>query len=110
MYYVMLQEAAGASAQAGGSGMLGAMLPMVAMFAILYFLIIRPQSKKQKELKTLLENLKINDTVITSGGIIGKIVNFKKERNTVLLRIDENTNTKIEVQRGTISGKFDESK
>lgn len=110
MYYVILQETANATNAASGGNIMGAILPMVAMFAILYFLIIRPQNKKQKEHRNMLDNLKINDTVITSGGIIGKIVNFKKEKNTVLIRIDENTNTKIEVQQGTIQGKIDETK
>ncbi|MEA1972338.1 MAG: preprotein translocase subunit YajC [Candidatus Cloacimonadota bacterium] len=110
MYYVILQEAAAASANGGGTNIIGAIVPMVAMFAILYFLIIRPQNKKQKDHKNMLGALKINDTVVTSGGIIGKIVNFKEDRGTALIRIDENTNTKIEIQRGTISGKFNEKK
>mgnify|MGYP000924385440 FL=1 len=46
---------------------------MVVIFAIFYFLMIRPQQKKQKELKAMLDNLAYGDTVMTSGGIHGKV-------------------------------------
>ena len=49
------------------------MLPLLAIFAILYFLVLRPQSKRQKEQQKMLSELKKGDDVVTSGGIIGKI-------------------------------------
>ncbi|MDO9577532.1 MAG: preprotein translocase subunit YajC [Candidatus Cloacimonadales bacterium] len=82
--------------------MLAQFFPFILMFAILYLLIIRPQRKKQKELQAMLGNLKINDVVITNGGIIGKIVNIKKEKNIIVLRVDETT--KIEFQKNAIVG------
>ena len=79
-------------------------LPFILMFVILYFLIIRPQRKRQKEHQGLLDNLKINDEVTTNAGIVGKIVNIKKDKNTVVLRVDDTTGTKIEFVRSAIAG------
>jgi preprotein translocase subunit YajC len=59
--------------QAGGDGGWGFIITMVIIFVIFYFLLIRPQQTKQKELKALLDNLAYGDTVMTTGGIYGKI-------------------------------------
>lgn len=93
--------------QGGG---LTAFLPFILMFAILYFLIIRPQRKKQRDHQTMLGNLKINDVVVTNGGIIGKIVNIKKDKNTVVIRVDETAKTKIEFQKSAVVGILSEEK
>lgn len=66
------QGAAGAQG-AGGFGDWSFIIMMVVIFAIFYFLMIRPQQKKQKELKAMLDNLAYGDTVMTSGGIHGKV-------------------------------------
>jgi len=58
---------------AAGGGDWGFLITMAVIFVIFYFLLIRPQQKKQKELKALLENLAYGDTVMTTGGIHGKI-------------------------------------
>ena len=58
---------------AGGFGDWSFIIMMVVIFGIFYFLMIRPQQKKQKELKTMLDNLAYGDTVMTSGGIHGKV-------------------------------------
>jgi preprotein translocase subunit YajC len=79
-------------------------IPFIFMFIIIWLLIIKPQRKRQKELEAMLNDLKINDKVITTGGIYGKIVNIKKEKNIVVLRIDDTSNTKIEVQKSAIAG------
>jgi preprotein translocase subunit YajC len=84
--------------------MLQSLFPFILMFGILYLLIIRPQRKRQKETQKMLEELKINDVVITNAGIIGKIVNIKKEKNIIVLRVDETTNTKIEFQKSAVAG------
>ena len=107
-------EAAGEAAQntaqqPQGSGLLG-FLPFILMIAILYFLMIRPQQKKQKEHQKMINELSVHDEVITNGGIIGKIVNIKKDKNILVIRVDESTNTKIEVQKGSIAGVMDEKK
>lgn len=86
------------------------LFPFILIFVILYFMIIRPQKKKYKEHQTMIDNLKMHDVVITNGGMIGKIVNIKNDKNTVVLRVDETSNTKIEFQKSAIAGIVDESK
>lgn len=63
--------------QSGPQGGIGSMLMIVAMIAIFYFIMIRPQSKKQKELKRQREAMQKGDRVVTAGGIHGKIRNIK---------------------------------
>lgn len=75
------------------------LLPLVFIFVIFYFLLIRPQKSKEKEHQKLLASLNKNDEVVTSGGIHGTIVNVKEK--TVVLRIDENV--KMEVEKNCIA-------
>lgn len=75
------------------------LMPVILIFVIFYFLLIRPQKKSQAEHKKMVANLKKNDEVVTSGGIHGTIVNVKD--TTVMLRVDDNV--KIEVQKSSIS-------
>ena len=74
-------------------------LPLVAIIAIFYFLILRPQNKKQKETQKMLSALKKGDRVVTIGGIHGIIQSVKE--STVIIKVDENT--KLEFNRGAIS-------
>jgi len=108
MFFSLLQ--AGTPAGTAAPNMLAQFFPFILMFAILYFLIIRPQRKKQKEHQNMLENVRINDVIITTGGIIGKIVNIKKEKNILVVRIDETTNTKVELQKTAVAGVISEEK
>ena len=62
-----------AQAAAGGPSGLGSLLPFVLIFVVFYFLLIRPQQKRQKEHRSLVDNLKKGDFVITAGGITGKV-------------------------------------
>ena len=59
---------------APGGGEFGFLIPIILMFVIMYFLIIRPQQKRVKEHKEMVENVRRGDTVVTGGGIIGKTV------------------------------------
>ena len=61
------------------AAMLQTVLPMIAIIAIMYFVMIRPQRKKEKELKAKLEKLKVGDKITTIGGICGKIHKIKDE-------------------------------
>ncbi len=61
------------AAPAGGSDMLVSLLPFIAIFVIMYFLILRPQQKRVKSHTEMVKNLRRGDTVITNGGVIGKI-------------------------------------
>jgi len=102
MNYLVLE----AAAQSGGS--MQFLFTMGLMFLVLYFLIFRPQRKKQKDHQNMIDNIKIHDTIITTGGIIGKIVNIKKEKNIIVLRVDETNNTKIDIQRNAVAGVINE--
>jgi len=73
-------------------------IPLIFIFLIFYFLIIKPQKKKQKDHQEMVTNLKKNDEVITAGGLYGTIINIKEK--TFVLRIDENT--KVEVEKNSI--------
>jgi len=74
-------------------------LPLILIFFIFYFLIIRPQKSKEKEHQKMIENLKKNDEVVTTGGIHGTIVNLKDK--TIVLRVDDNV--KLEIEKNCIS-------
>lgn len=87
-------------AQAGGPlGGLMTFLPFIAIIAIFYFLIIRPQNKKQKETQKMLAALKKGDKIVTIGGIHGTIQSVKEQ--SVVVKVDENT--KVEFSRSAIS-------
>lgn len=77
----------------GGAGIVGSLLPLVVIFAIFYFLLIRPQSKKQKALQELVSNLRKGDKVITNGGIYGLVESVSDK--TVTLKVAENTKIKF---------------
>jgi preprotein translocase subunit YajC len=88
------------SAQSGGLGGLMSFLPFVAIIAIFYFLIIRPQNKKQKETQKMLAALKKGDKIVTIGGIHGTIQSVKE--STVIVKVD--MDCRIEFSRSAISG------
>ena len=68
------------AAQGGlGGGVLGMALPLIIMVAAMYFLIIRPQKKKEKAEKKMRENLQIGDEILTIGGIYGRVISLKEE-------------------------------
>lgn len=83
--------------QAGGGG-LQMIIMMVAIFAIMYFFMIRPQNKKQKEIANFRKNLEVGQAVITAGGIYGKIKEI--EDNAVIVEIAPSV--KIKVDRNSI--------
>ena len=78
------------------------MLPMVAVFAIFWLLIIRPQQKRQREHHKMLEALKNGDEVMTSGGIIGTVFGTKDTDGVSIVVIKIAENTKIEVARSHV--------
>ncbi len=90
-------QAAPAAAQDPMSSITG-MLPLIFMFVVLYFLMIRPQMQRAKEHKALLEGLQKNDEVLTQGGIVGKVVSLSDSYVTVEVA----ANTQIIVQKQAI--------
>ena len=81
--------------------MVANIIPLVFVFGVFYFLIIRPQQKTKKTHETMLKALDKNDEVITNSGIYGTIVGIKDD--TVMLRIAENV--KIEIQKSAVGSK-----
>ena len=75
---------------------LGALPMFLLMFVILYFVLIRPQMKEQKDRDSMITNLKKNDRVITRGGIVGKIVEFQGKNNEYAI-LDNDTGSKIKI-------------
>ena len=75
------------------------LFPLLIIFVIFYFMLIRPQKTREKEHQKMLNNLNKNDDVVTTGGVHGTIVNVKDK--TLILRVDENV--KMEVEKSAIA-------
>lgn len=89
--------------QAGGaSGIMGQVFLFGSIILIMYFFMIRPQQKKQKETKSFLESIKKGDSVVTIGGIHGKV--YAVEGETITLELDKGL--KIVVEKSAISADF----
>ncbi len=78
-------------------------LPIILMFMVFYFLLIRPQQKRQKELQNMIANLKKGDRVITSGGIIGTVSSIQEKY--VVLNVGD-SETKLEIVKSAIVGMY----
>lgn len=92
--------------QAEGVGSsLGLFMPMILIFAIMYFLIFRPQAKKQKEQQKMISEIIKGDKVITAGGIYGTVVGVKEKDAILVVEIDKNV--KVELSRSSIAKKLD---
>ena len=79
-----------------------AFLPLVVMFVVFYFLLIRPQQTRQKELNQLVQNLTKGDRIVTSGGMIGTIVGIQNDY--VIIKVGDGE-TKIEILKSAVTGK-----
>lgn len=97
----------GQAAPAEGNALtklLASPLPMIAIIGLLmYFMILRPDSRKRKEAESMLSNLKKNDQVVTIGGICGTVVNISPGSAVVTIRVDDGNNTRLRVLRSAIS-------
>ena len=85
-----------------GGGGIAAFLPFILIMIIIYFVMIRPQTKRQKEKEAMREGIKKGDKVITMGGIYGTIQGFKEKGRQAVIKIDNNTN--ITINRTAIAG------
>jgi preprotein translocase subunit YajC len=89
-------------AQAAGGAQPNAimqLLPLVLIFVVFYFLLIRPQAKRAKEHKTMVSSLAVGDEVVTSGGILGKVT----EAGEQFLTVEVAEGVRVKVQRHTVS-------
>ena len=89
----------GAAAQGGAGGFAG-LVPLILMFVIFYFLLIRPQQKKTKEHREMIGNLKKGDRVVTAGGLHGRITGVSE--TTLTVEIAEKV--RVKVNRASVSG------
>jgi preprotein translocase subunit YajC len=103
MIDVAYAQGAGGGAAGGGFSML---VPLLLMFGVFYFLLIRPQQKKQRRHQDMLKGLKVGDRVMTSGGIVGTIV----EGGEHLVKLDIADKVRVEIGRSYIAGKIKDGK
>ncbi len=83
-----------------GGDVLGNLLPIILMFVIFYFLLFRPQQQRMKKHREMLANLRRGDSVVTSGGLIGKITKVIDDRE---IEVEIAANTRVRVMRGMIA-------
>jgi preprotein translocase subunit YajC len=95
----VLAQCAPQGEEGGGGSPLSGLWMIALIFVIFYFLLIRPQQKKQKQHQKMLEGIKKGDRVVTSGGLYGTVVGVKD--NVVVLKVAENV--KMEFTKGSIS-------
>ena len=95
---LVLAQAGGGSGGAGG-GLLGMFVPMAIIFAIFYFMLIRPQQRKEKERQKMINETKTGDRILFSGGIVGTVTNVRE--NSLVVKIADGV--KIDVLRGAVS-------
>ena len=81
--------------QAQQGGGLAAFLPFILIMFIIYFLMIRPQTKRQKEKDEMRKNIKKGDKIITMGGIYGTVQGIKEKNKKAVVKVDNNTNITI---------------
>jgi preprotein translocase subunit YajC len=96
----MLISPAYAQAASGGSEMLIQLMPILLMFVIFYLLLLRPQQQRVKAHKEMVANIRRGDTVVTSGGIIGKVTKVKEDGE---IEVEIADNTRVRVIKGTVS-------
>lgn len=96
----MLISEAYAQAAGGTTDMLTSLLPLVLIFVVFYFLLIRPQQKKMKEHKAMIEAVRRGDVVTTAGGIVGKVTKVQEDG---LVQIEIAEGVKVKVVKGTIT-------
>jgi preprotein translocase subunit YajC len=94
-------EPAAPAEQAPANPLTGMVLMIAVFLAIMYFLMIRPQQRRERERRQMLSALTKGDRVVTTGGICGTIVGLSDK--SVVLRVDEDSNVKIEFLRSAIS-------
>ncbi len=88
------------AAGGGGAAAITSFMPLILIFGIMYFLLIRPQQKKLKEHKTMVEALRRGDQVLTQGGIIGKVTKVNEDG---ILEVEIADGVRVRTPRSTIA-------
>jgi len=92
-------QTAGAAAPAGGAAFFMQMVPLIAIFVIFYFLLIRPQQKRMKQHRAMIEGAKKGDQVVTGGGLIGKVTKVEDQ----YVEVEIAPNVKVKAVKSTLS-------
>jgi preprotein translocase subunit YajC len=98
MFFLLLAQTPGPSPSGAGSGLIS-MLPFVFIFVIMYYVMLRPQMRRQKEQARLVSSLKTGDRVVTASGIHGLISNVKE--TTVIVKVADNV--KLEMEKTAVT-------
>ena len=99
MLFIHLAQAQSAAPAGAGSNPLASFIPIILIFIIMYFVLFRPQMRRQKEQRRLISSLKTGDRVVTSAGIHGMITNVKE--TTVTVKVADNV--KIEMEKSAVT-------
>ena len=105
MLLLFLAQAQPAAPGPGPAGGIGFFIPFIFIFVIMYFVLFRPQKKRQQEQQRLISGLKTGDRVVTNAGIHGLIANVKE--TTVMLKVADNV--KLEMEKSAITNVLKES-
>ena len=100
MYHFLLTMGGSGNDSSSGGSMLN-FLPLILIIFVMYFLMIRPQAKKQKEHRAMLEKLEKGDRILTSGGIVGTIAGIKENEGLLIVKIADNV--KIDVSKSSVA-------
>ena len=84
-----------------GMGMVGAIVWMVVLFGIMYFLMLRPQKKEQKRLQAMLNDMEVGDSIVTTGGFYGGVIDMTEE--DVIVEFGNNKNCRIPMRKQAIA-------
>ena len=84
-----------------GMGMVGAIVWMVVLFGLMYFLMLRPQKKEQKRLQAMLNDMEVGDSIVTTGGFYGVIIDMTEE--DVIVEFGNNKNCRIPMRKQAIA-------
>ena len=84
-----------------GMGMVGAIVWMVVIFGVMYFLMIRPQKKEQKRLQAMLNDMEVGDSIVTTGGFYGVVIDMTEE--DVIVEFGNNKNCRIPMRKQAIA-------
>jgi preprotein translocase subunit YajC len=85
------------ASQQGGGNLFASLLPLLLIVVVMYMLLIRPQAKRQREHRRLLESLKAGDEIVTAGGLHGSIAGIREKQHTLLVRIAENVKVEVDI-------------
>jgi preprotein translocase subunit YajC len=99
----LLAEGGDGAGQQASPNPLGMILPFMLIAVAFYFLMMRPMRKQEQQRQSLISNLKKNDKVVTSGGIIGVVAAIKEKEDEVTLKVDESSNVRLRVLKSSIT-------